>query len=118
MPSDPGSAGEQGDYRADQEHDKQDLGDARSAGGYTAESQHTGDDRDDEKYNCVVKHKTLDLRIADVAWLPRREVSDGCTADVDQGSHPSAVGFGLQLDLIRHREAPPGPGKRTRENRA
>src|ERR1700722_4056509 len=68
-PSDPGSAGDQRDHRADQEHDEQNLGDTRSASGDAAESQHAGDDRDDEKYNCVVKHKTLDLRIADVARL-------------------------------------------------
>jgi hypothetical protein len=49
-------AAEKGNDRKDQKDDEQDLGDTGGGAGNASETQYGGDDRDNQKNQCVVKH--------------------------------------------------------------
>ena len=53
------AAQQQREHCADQEDEKQNLGNARSAGGDSKEAERSGNKRNDEKYSCIIKHVAL-----------------------------------------------------------
>jgi hypothetical protein len=60
----PSRIGNETDYREDQEDEEKDLRDTCCARGDAGKAEHGCDERDDEKDDCVMKHRYLRMCLA------------------------------------------------------
>jgi hypothetical protein len=72
LPTSPEHADQQRRQENDEEDEEQDLCDLGRTGRNAGETEDRGDERDDEKYDCVSKHGVLLLKAGAPAWASGR----------------------------------------------
>jgi hypothetical protein len=73
----PSRVGNETDNGEDQEDEEQDLRDTRCACGDAGKSEHGRNERDDEKDDCVMKHRYLRVCVAPLSVPAERIITVG-----------------------------------------